>query len=98
MPQFDQTRLLISSPHAPDLATFRVVSLDTGTQVTLFVTGGVNGKSANDTALGNAMDMSEQMDDVLLVYRTTGNKHEFVGAARFGLGTTDITGLGRLYQ
>lgn len=62
----DHSRLLIDTS-ADDVQNYVVVSPDGGL-VLQFVTGGVNGKSAHDTARANVSDLSEQLDVELTLW------------------------------
>jgi hypothetical protein len=52
---------LLLDPHAPDAQSYRIYRVEgNGLRlVAAFRTGGVNGKSADDTAIGNLADLSE---------------------------------------
>lgn len=58
------SRLLID-PHAPDREGFSIHRAGSFCAAVTFVTGGVNGKTARQTAEGNLADMSEYERGVL---------------------------------
>lgn len=63
----DTTRLLLD-PAGPDPATYLLAGPEG--KVATFYTGGVNGKSADDTAIGNLLDASESYEPgPLVLYR-----------------------------
>jgi hypothetical protein len=57
------TERFLLDPTAPDREAYEIRAR--GLQVATFVTGGVNGKSADDTAIGNLADASEYHPDEL---------------------------------
>ena len=60
-------RLLLNSA-ANDAATY-VVRNEAGGHALVFYTGGVNGKSRDDTAIGNLADFTETQDGTFTVWR-----------------------------
>ena len=53
-----RSRMLLDE-HAPDALAFDIRPAEGGMRMAAFITGGVNGKTAIETAVGNLMDMSE---------------------------------------
>lgn len=86
----DLTRLLIN-PKAPDKQTYKIVAVTRGRALTLatFQTGGVNGRTADETAEGNVMDASET-EGKLELYKLTVKDGRFVDVlmmtAEYGIG------------
>lgn len=66
---------------APDAERFYITTLR-GVRLAAFRTGGVNGKTAEDTAIGNAADLSERSDGPLFLHRHDGS---FVARCEAGL-------------
>lgn len=63
----DRSRIL-STGSVPGAKAYEIRGLETGARVVAFVTAGVNGKSADDTAIGNLADASEQTLEALALY------------------------------
>jgi hypothetical protein len=79
--QYDWTRLLLN-PDAPDAEDWTISKVgwpaESGVR---FRTGGVNGRDAKMTAVGNLADISEWGVDVALY----NDKGELIATARYGL-------------
>lgn len=81
-------RFLID-PDGPDAEWFEI--RNDAARVTAFYTGGVNGKSAEDTAIGNLIDASEYTDGALHLYRgpllpSWSNGIVLIASAEHGIG------------
>lgn len=63
----DLTRIL-STGLAPGARAYEVRPAKGGSRIVAFVTAGVNGKSADDTAIDNLADMSEQVEEELALF------------------------------
>jgi hypothetical protein len=78
-------RLLID-PQAPDREAFSIHRPSSFCATVTFVTGGVNGKSPEDTALGNLADFSEYVPGV---WELHGPTNELLATAEHGI--TQVT-------